>query len=167
MFRPFINPFFVRFKSVLTKIQPPVFPWASYPNTLGPAEEMYWRPLGLQVLSEATQNVQDSLSNNETHISGELSGTPEEYREADGEAGGDDGLCWFPCWVNSRGPSGGRMSCWLCHAMSMKTCISPAKKENGKFYACQTEDYNLGTAPQKVRRTIPLITRQGTVMEVF
>lgn len=66
-----------------------MFPWASYPNTLGPAEEMYWRPLGLQVLSEATQNVQDSLSNNETHISGEPSGTPEEYRGADGEAGGD------------------------------------------------------------------------------
>lgn len=54
------------------------------------------------------------------------------------------------------------MSC-----VSMKTCISPAKKENGKFYVCQTEDYNLETAPQKVLRTIPLITRQGTVMEVF
>lgn len=71
--------FCVQFKSVLTKIQPPVFLWASYPNTLGPAEEMYWYPLSLQILSEAGQNVQDSHSNNEIHISGELMGTPEEY----------------------------------------------------------------------------------------
>ena len=56
-----------------------MFPWASYPNTLGPAEEMSWYPLRLQILSEAAQNVQDSHSNNEIHISGELMGTPEEY----------------------------------------------------------------------------------------
>ena len=51
--------------------------------------------------------------------------------------------------------------------MSIKTFLSPVKKENGKFYSGQMENYNLGTAPQKVLRTIPLITRQGTVMQVF
>ena len=89
-----------------------MFPWASYPNTLGPAEEMYWGPLRLQVLSEAAQNVQDSHSNTEIHISGELSGTPEEYREA----GGDLWAVLVPFWVDSRGPSGWPISCWLYHA---------------------------------------------------
>ena len=49
----------------------------------------------------------------------------------------------------------------------VKTFISPAKKENAKFYSCQTEDYNLVTVPQKVLRTIPLIRRQGTVTQAF
>lgn len=50
-----------------------------------------------------------------------------------------------------------------CHVN--ENMIKAHKKENGKFYSCQTR---IITWEQlKVVRTIPFITRQGTVMEVL
>ena len=139
-----------------------MFPWASYPNTLGPAKEMYWYPLRLQILSEAAQNVQDSHSNNEIHIS-ELTGTPEEYREA----GGDRWAVLVPILGRRQGALWRADILLVTSWVLVKIFIRPAKKENAKFYSCQTEDYNLGTVPQKVLRTIPLIRRQGTATQAF